>query len=73
MNPLQEATIDELVAEILSRQTFRGIILRQEGSFKGVSQPEWRWDCGKGTTAAWVIDVLAEIIPQIQRHAEGSA
>jgi hypothetical protein len=42
--PLELATVDELVAELKRRPTFRGVILRQRESFKGRPLDEWRWD-----------------------------
>ena len=35
---------DDLIIELLSRTTFRGLIIRQMGDFKGLDQTDWRWD-----------------------------
>lgn len=58
---LELATVDELVAELLRRSTFRGLILRQRESFKGLPLFEWRWDCRNCDP----VEVMAVILPRV--------
>lgn len=58
---LEMATTDELVAELLRRETFRGLILRQQESFKGPCLPEWRWDV-KNCNA---VEVMRQMLAQL--------
>lgn len=40
---LRFATVEQLINELMSRQTFRGLIAFQRDSFKGQPKSEWGW------------------------------
>lgn len=40
---LELATNEELVAELMRRTTFRGIVLWMRENYRGVPDKQWRW------------------------------
>lgn len=59
--PLELATTEELVNELIRRETFRGVIAWQQGSFKGPLLTDWQWRY-KSCDPAGVFTELAENI-----------
>lgn len=41
--PLELATVADLVAELLRRDTFRGLVVWQQESFKGICRDQWQY------------------------------
>jgi len=61
---LELATNEELVAELLRRETFAGVIIRQVESFKGPIRTQWRWDA-KHCDQLAIIDAIR---PQMESN-----
>jgi hypothetical protein len=60
---LESATNEELIAELLRRTTFRGVIAWQEESFKGEPKTDWRWramNCDPVATMQEMVTNLGE-------------
>jgi hypothetical protein len=68
---LELATTEELIAELLRRDTFRGTILCQQGSYRGTpeeisGETHWNWHARNCDP----LEVIQKMLPMIQAHGE---
>lgn len=61
MSDLESATNDELIAELLRRSTFRGVLLYQLANFKGTPEDAWRWEARNCSPT----EIIRLVLPQI--------
>lgn len=65
MNDLEAAPVAELIAELLRRTTFRGVVAWQAESFKGTLDTGWQWR-SSNCDAALSFQELAEKVRPCQ-------
>lgn len=55
------ASNEQLIRELLSRSTFRGMVTYQLENFKGSPKSHWRWECAHCDLAEVVRDLYDQL------------
>jgi hypothetical protein len=64
---IELATVEQLMLELQGRDTFRGILLYQQGDFKGVGKTGWRWRAAKSVPREEVPGIMREMADIVER------